>query len=205
MHPFDTNDPWRQADTFDELCELSAQFCEGKITHFNGYGGLDPESDPIAGWLAVLNRHGFLTECSQPGERRLKDGTSQRAYVSGWAKEPLAMRLYCLGLEHGLITLVVPPLEERYVRIPITLDGPHPFSWAGGFGGSNSILGLRDRLSWQALLDLATAWTVEIIDPTWGRAGFLWKAVLEAVEGKPTKYSALCSTGTANEVHEFIF
>lgn len=202
----DMLDPWAEARTFGDLCELGAQFFEGKVDHFNGYGGPEVETIKLAPLLAECNRAGFLTTSSQPGKRRSKYG-AQRAYVQGFAREDLAMRLYCLGLESDLISLAVPVATEdwRYIRLPVTLDGEHPFTWCGAFGGLETLDHYAEQLHPGALIELAGTYEVEIVDPRWGRNSYLWSRLLEAVRGAPSQCSALCSEGTANGVHEFIY
>jgi hypothetical protein len=92
---------WRGAKTFADLCELSAQFCEGKLSKTPDHGGSRcEETARIGGPLAHANRQGFLTTVSQPGEDvplyhggELHGTGQQRAAVEGWAHPDTADQL----------------------------------------------------------------------------------------------------------------
>ncbi len=44
------------------------------------------ETEPLREVLAAINRNGFVTTFSQPGEAIAKKGVGQRAAVEGWAR-----------------------------------------------------------------------------------------------------------------------
>jgi hypothetical protein len=97
---------WQKASSLTELCELSAQFIEGKIKFCPTYcaENVDEESAPLTDHLAALNRAGLLTNCSQPG---MDQGHSkQRAFVTGLASEELAVRIERLSLTTDLYICV---------------------------------------------------------------------------------------------------
>lgn len=79
---------WQQANTFAELCELSARFIEGQIEFHPGWisSQLYEESLPYRGVLASINRGGLLTYMSQPGDAPLSQNYSsgKRAFLSGF-------------------------------------------------------------------------------------------------------------------------
>lgn len=201
-----SREPWREARSFADVCELGAQFCEGRIEHINGYDRLTEDTYGLSELLAECNRAGFFTQDSQQGEKPSRTG-AQRAYVCGYAKEPLAMRLYCMGLESDLVVLVVPAVEgdHRLHHITVTLDGKHPCTWCGAFGGCEDLRLMSEHISRAAALDLMDTYEIQIIDPRWGRSDYLWPRLREAIKGKKSRYSHLCSTGTANGVQEFIY
>lgn len=88
---------WDNAATFDDVAELTAQFCEGKLqrtpTH---YGPRDDETVEIAAPLAHANRQGFLTENSEPGRGAVEHGYVQHAGVFGLAHPETVERLHRL-------------------------------------------------------------------------------------------------------------
>lgn len=175
--------PWENARSFDDLCELTAQFLEGKIDGFT-QTAIDDEADGLAALLAKANRAGFLTDCSQPGETG--QSWKQRAFVSGAAREDLAMRLYCLGLEYDLITFVWPVTDPRYLRlVGCVNENNEPCLWLGASFSLEEYEALHPSVS----DDLATCWSVEILDPSWGRNDYLWPALEAAISGSPNDYS----------------
>jgi len=80
-----TLDPrWAAAVTLEQLGDLVAQWLEGRISSapFNAVEGPpDSETGPLVPVLAQLNRSGFVTEDSQPGE--IDGDWAQRAFVTG--------------------------------------------------------------------------------------------------------------------------
>ena len=85
-----TVDPWLEAASFEELCELGAAFLEGDLGRFPGWlaGEVDEETEPYVPALAAACRGGFLTTSSQPGHpaRREHDTLvfSRRSFVTGF-------------------------------------------------------------------------------------------------------------------------
>src|SRR5690349_4661128 len=92
MGPKRAEQAWRDARSYAEICELTAQFIEGRSGYIPGYGATSPaeETREIAGYVAALNRAGLLTENSQPAQ---SGEFAQRADVSGLALEPVARRI----------------------------------------------------------------------------------------------------------------
>jgi hypothetical protein len=171
---------WQKALSFAELCELSAQFIEGKIKFCPTYcaENVDEETAPLADYLAALNRAGLLTDCSQPG---MDQGHSkQRAFVTGLASEEVAARIERLSLTTDLYICVSRPGESNGCRMPVTIDVFRPYSWAGEAAideenGSFAELHSYERIcSGDALRELNQACYVTIIDLSWGRTDYLW-------------------------------
>ena len=171
---------WREAKTFEELCEINARFIEGDIDFSPIYGAssLDDESKPLVPYLAALNRAGFLTTCSQPGE---DDGHSrQRACVQGLALEETALRIERLSLTSDLYIMTAEPGRYNGCMMPITIDFFRPHSWAGSAslddetGVFNDVLGFEKHCGEGAVRGLREAWEVCVIDLSWGRERYLW-------------------------------
>lgn len=176
------NDFWQNAQTLEALCELNARYIEGEVDFSPTYGGpLDEESGPLIPYLAALNRSGFFTITSQPGE---DDGHSkQRALVDGFASEETAQRIERLSLVSDLYILTSPPGRYNGCTMPITTDLFRPYSWAGAVHLEDetglfleiphiekycgSVQGLRE------------AWYVCVIDLCWGRKDYLWRILTD--------------------------
>ena len=181
---------WNTAQCFEDLCELSAQWCEGKFENSLTYGEPDPETQPLLPLLARVNRFGFYTTFSQPGDGSIESGNAQRAALHGHTSEELARRLYCLGLETELLVLAYPPGYDSDVQIPVTVDGFQPFCWHGMTDGQSEREGYRNQLTKDAYYSLLTSWQVVLIDPVWGRKEYLWSLLEEILGGKESPFSS---------------
>ncbi len=84
---------WRSAQTVADLGALMALWLEGDLRSWPGYMpgcGPDEETAHLVPSLAALNRAGFLTIASQPGEAGVgHDGSwwEQRAAVEGFVSD----------------------------------------------------------------------------------------------------------------------
>lgn len=139
---------WAAAETFEDVCELSAQFCEGKLhstpTHL---GPRMPETVEIAAELANANRHGFLTDGSQPGRTQGQDGYyAQRAAVTGLASAETVERLRRLVEGTPLILNVSELATPRRSITP----------YRGDY--SKAIVVTRDQDATVGFAELAPAW-----------------------------------------------
>lgn len=170
---------WQEVETFEELCELNARFMEGRLRFIPGWFGesLDPESEPLAPYLAAFNRAGFLTVVSQPG---LDEGHSkQRAFVEGFAPEDTALGIKRLSLCSELYVYVARPGESGGCQTAVTIDHLSPYTWAGEatpdeeglFAWMESHAEICNERAMEALRQ---AWFVSVIDLCWGRRGYLW-------------------------------
>jgi hypothetical protein len=169
------------AETWQHLCELGAQWCEGKILNNPGHPDRDPETIGIAGPLAHMNRQGFLTVGSQPGEGRAgQAGHQQKAMVEGWVPA------VTLGKLRDLIRGTRLRMQVHEGRLPrrhdasgsfdmtrhVYPDGTvHVFSDGGVIPGRNSI-GID--YGHEELIDDQDAAYVIVHDPEWGDHSLLW-------------------------------
>ncbi|MDQ3275031.1 MAG: hypothetical protein M3Q39_08390 [Actinomycetota bacterium] len=94
-------DAWYRARSLADLGELTARWLEGGIGSRPGYQprcGPDVETRRLIPTLAALNRGGYLTNSSQPGEAPTVgyDGRlwSQRAAVSGFTDRATLDRIH---------------------------------------------------------------------------------------------------------------
>jgi hypothetical protein len=182
---------WQQARTFDDLCELTARFVEGTLPLHSCYGGesVDSETTELVPILAAFNRAGFMTECSQPAVDLDDEGEGQRAFVSGFALEPIAKRIATLGLYTELLVFIVPPGVQHGYQVPVTLGEFHPYTWCGSSIGYEGIECFEYVCNPTAMSALAQAWQVTVIDLKWGRNDYLWENVTRVLtsEANPEK------------------
>jgi hypothetical protein len=179
--------PWTQARTLADLGELTAQWLEGTIPAEPGYcGGPDPETLPLVPVLAWLNRAGYVTDGSQPGDTG--GSWEQRAAVSGFAAPQTARVVIAAADAAGLIVITDPVTPRRRTRLagrqPVTRIGGRPCTW---FGATLPARHLRDPWTGYGICHrdavdaLCQAWQVTVIDPEWGRDSLLWPVLAAAV------------------------
>ena len=176
---------WKEARTLEGLGELTARWCEGTLRYMPGDDD-EPyeEKGPIREVLASINRSGFVTTTSQPGEP-MDDGSAQRAAVEGYAREDTAKRMAALGLWTDLLVFAFPPGDYAWgYQVPITVEEYRPFTWLGSLQGHVEIESYVEDYSREALSEVARAWKVTIVDPQWGRGPYLWDNVLSTLEGR---------------------
>lgn len=177
---------WASAEGFEDLCELTAQFCEGFLSCAPGHGGpRDEETAEIAAELAHANRAGFLTTNSQPGVDADPEynGYEQRAWVEGFASQDVADQLERLV---GRTRLVIQVRRMRRWRgrqlfgkegETISRDVDHDHT---GIGWMPSIRNVRSGISFggacssDAVREVENSYTVLIYDPKWGAERLLW-------------------------------
>ncbi|MFD8226887.1 DUF6919 domain-containing protein [Streptomyces massasporeus] len=174
---------WRDVRSIDELGGAMAGWLEGRIASQPGCSaGPDEETAPLVPVLARLNRRGFVTTCSQPGETGpAYDGQpwEQRAAVEGWisCRNPLLGPLIRRARGAGLIVTAYGPGRSIGPRRGLTVtrwgDEAHT-----GFGGRPRRFqrhaempgigrGARTELRRHGV-------ALAVIDPVWGRDTRLW-------------------------------
>lgn len=180
--PAEARQRWQDARSFDELCELGAQFVEGRLPYSSGYcaENLDDESASLIGPLARFNRAGFLTTGSQPGCIEIdSDGATwkQRAFVDGYAMPPVAEKLARVSLQSDVIIITVGPGEASTLSIPGSQSDGEPTLWMGTM--SRRCGDDFDEVCTRAVVDIleSQALFVQLFDPRWGRKSYLWKQV----------------------------
>ncbi|MEW5658330.1 hypothetical protein ABGT92_23790 [Streptomyces cinereoruber] len=170
---------WRSARSIADLGQHMADWLEGRIPSWPGYDGPfgQEETDGarhLVPTLTALNRAGFVTTQSQPGE--LGGGYRQRAFVEGVVhdRNPLLGRVLALQ-DQGLT--VVRGWPKR--QIALTEDAGRPFTTIGGWRmRRNDIHSMWRGIGSQALRELKEHGAkVHIIDTEWGRDDRLWPAL----------------------------
>ena len=187
---------WPSARTLCDLGQLTALWLEGDLATVPGYSDRPAaETAPLVPVLAVLNRAGYVTNGSQPGDAgRGFDGGwwEQRAVVEGFAGPRVTRRLTTAARAAGLIVIAhdparLPRWRIRYrSRVAVTREDGQPVTW---FGAHLSRRHLRDAWTGygachrNAVSDVCRAWQVTVIDPQWGRPELLWQVLYGAATG----------------------
>jgi hypothetical protein len=193
---------WLEARSLTELGELTARWLEGGIDDSPWYGtGPDPETTELIPILAKLNRIGFVTDQSQPGEGPSDDGSAQRANVSGFTSWELARWLEGSLGQTDLVINAIPAGEDDVLcTLPITLwpdevkndtdrdDVSSAHTWDGGSYSRGTLVEmfLRDPgevgLCEYMVAVLQNSLHVTLVDPVWGRSDLLWTVLDDAAE-----------------------
>lgn len=171
-----TWDPrWESALTLAEHGELVADWLEGRAEATPFYPAPpDPETVPLVPVLAELNRSGFVTEFSQPGEA---DGDwAQRAAVSGYCEQDVAERVASISVREDLIVVSQPAGLDAPFELPISRTRQH-YTFTI-LCGSRAPEEHWPRAMRAALLD---TWYVSVCDPVWGRNDMLWPMLTAAM------------------------
>lgn len=96
---------WGLAKTFEDFSKLNIEFLEGKHYTTPWHGGpIEDETFTVLNEMKELNRLGFLTASSQPGE--IGNGYTQNAYVEGLVSIDVAKKLAKLSEQHSSIEVV---------------------------------------------------------------------------------------------------
>lgn len=184
---------WKEARTFADLGELTAQWIEGRIDSHPGCI-VDEASDPdeetrhLVPILAACNRRGFVTMDSQPGMAARAWGGGfweQRATVCGLVEDRRLLRdLKRAAGRAGLIVIAHGPGKWDYGadrNLAITKVDGRDCTWAGQkmerFDRAYEWAGV----SRGAIRRITAAWQVIVIDPEWGRDDRLWPALHRVV------------------------
>lgn len=174
---------WRASRSFDELCALGAAFLARRCAHFPGWGAPDPdeETDAILAPLLELHARGFLTVASQPAFEGPRGGRDvrQRAFVAGFARPDLALRLaraerirVRVWFADGTTTGIGPGREEPEA---MTTEDGLARVYAGHSARATELGLFEGEVGDEALRELSAAAYVTAWDPRFGRAEVLWR------------------------------
>ncbi|MEU2075443.1 hypothetical protein [Streptomyces sp. NPDC013489] len=174
---------WRDARTIADLGQNMAGWLEGRIPNRPGYDGPFGQEETngarhLVPTLIALNRAGFVTVDSQPGE--LGGGYRQRANVEGIVHDRSPLLGQLLALQGQGLT-VVRGWPKR--QIVLTEDAGSPFTTIGGWRMRRDSIHANWRgVGRQAIRELREhGATVHIIDTEWGRDDRLWPALAGVV------------------------
>lgn len=162
---------WRKCFNFETACELTAEWLEGRRHYQPGYMAAQPapETGPITQPLADINRRGFMTTESQPGEM-ISDGQGQRAYVTGLCSEETAGLLSAILAGSELVSIWFPPGSGGTGQVCVTIDDHKEVTHLGRSGGSQSRFEEYRHETNESLARMLTdLWELHIFDPVWGR------------------------------------
>ncbi|MFE7580775.1 DUF6919 domain-containing protein [Streptomyces gardneri] len=178
---------WRDACSINDLGRNMAGWLEGRVPAWPGYDGPFGQEETnsarhLVPTLVALNRAGFVTVNSQPGEDAYHDGRHwrQRACVDGVVHDRSPLLRALLRLNRGDITVVRGwPMRQHAMT---ELDG-ESFTTYGGFRlGRNHAAREWRGVGRQALRELREHGAViHLHDTVWGRDNTLWPALMGAV------------------------
>jgi hypothetical protein len=176
---------WSDARSIGDLGGAMAGWLEGRVASWPGCSaGPDEETLPLVPVLARLNRRGYVTTMSQPGDG---GGTwTQRAAVEGWigVTDPLLPRIVRAARTAGLIVSAygsgrsVGPRRglaatRRGTETGITFGGR-----PGGLRAAPELSGVGRGARRELVRDGVF---LAVIDPVWGRDDVLWSVLDQAI------------------------
>ncbi len=198
---------WLATRSLSELGELTASWLEGRIGYLTS--GATPQPDDeiwaLVPALAAVNRAGFVTDSSQPGQPAgaRSPGWIQRAAVTGFCDYDTKNRIAALGLKTDLVALASPPgaefdlsmtaINARLFKMDwvVRMSGAHVCVSSNGERGVSHVGGRLDdayidrvyggEVHPDGVRALHEAWQVAIVDPVWGRNDLLWPRLVEAL------------------------
>ena len=174
---------WFAATTLQDLAEQTARWLEGTSTYLPTYlaPAPDPETEPLVGVLAQMNRLGLMTDSSQPGSP-LENGSGQRAAVTGWCSTQVARKIITGTLGTDLVVMVDGP-GATGTPVVVTISKNIEYTWFGRFADPDEVVAIwGGDLHPKSLAALLDAMTVTVIDPVWGRNDLLWPALVVALQ-----------------------
>lgn len=178
---------WQTARTLADLGEMTARWLLGETPDAISYDGPpDPETALIDTQLAVLNRRGFVTYGSQPGQ--VDEDGRQRAFVEGLCDRDVADRIHDAALPTDLIVLEHGP--RRWGRhdvcaVPISVGADdHVYTVVGDWPTRQLV---RLWMVWGGIPRrtrrvASRAVKITIFDPRWGRNDLLWDTLVNALD-----------------------
>lgn len=171
--------PWKNAQTVADLGHLMADWLEGRVRTWPGYCDTKPaaETRHLIPVLARLNRAGFVTTQSQPGEPPScgYDGRMwrKRAFVEGWISGcRSADRIRGAASGAGFI---VSDSRSACPRVIVTEADGEPMAAFGPMPSHRRMIAYEwPGVGREAARELGAATRLVIIDPEWGRDSTLW-------------------------------
>jgi hypothetical protein len=181
---------WEQPLGLPAVGELTARWLEGKgWSPWQCGSPPDEETDSLIPALAEMNRLGYVTNFSQPGDSDTYG--RQRAAVEGYCAYPQAECLAALTLRTDLVVITHYPgsrfttYEMPITEVPCVRDGVEGWrthtKLAGAAPPDQEWEGIHPR----TVLELEQCYVLAIFDPQWGRNDVLWPAILQALHTDP--------------------
>jgi hypothetical protein len=208
----DDVEAWESAYSLVELGGNTALWLDGVIKSQPGYlprCGPDPETTEITGVLATINRLGFVTDGSQPGEREelvpppadqqrcaaheMADGFfyEQRAAVEGWADDAMTDKLRVLAQDNRFHFIAQKPRliwgwgRDYGLAVPVTrivrpdTEIVRVETCFGAQRSRNEVERAWYPCNPVMIRKILASWSVTIVDDEWGPSERLWKALRE--------------------------
>lgn len=178
---------WASARTFADLGELMARWLEGGIRSRPAYtpgAGPDEETGELIPLLAAVNRAGFLTDNSQPGD----DGPGydgrrwqQRAAVEGFITDHTLLNRVLKKTRRAGLLAVVHHGARRAARNgeTVTWRGDDPHTAFGCYLHRRDVMHAWQGISHDALAELVNARQVALIEPQPGPSTRLWDTLTD--------------------------
>lgn len=181
----DTSDKknWKHAESFDDLCELMAQYINDAITYQPGYLSEKLAEETyeydLTEILISLNNSDFLTLGSQPGMKT--EDWKQRAYVHGFVSPQVISQLREVTISSNVVVddslLPIPTSSRIPISIDLVEDTTH--TWLP-FPAEHILSHLRDDCRDKLIDEIEeNFYSVRIFDAQWGRNDYLWNMLEE--------------------------
>jgi hypothetical protein len=170
---------WARPLDLAELGELTALWLEGVIWGPLYGDGPDEETAALVPALVAMNRNGYVTDFSQPGEK--DSGWWQRAAVTGHCAHRAADRLAAISLESELIVIIEFPSTQQLYELPITQQDGRANTRLAGRGFFAEPDDLWEGCHPETWMLLTNSHFVSVCDPQWGRDDLVWPSVVAAL------------------------
>lgn len=175
---------WRSAASITDLGKAMGDWLEGRTVSRPGYEqgySVDGETSHLVPTLAAVNRAGYLTDSSQPGESGTAyDGRPyrQRAGVTGHiaAGDPLLRSLMDGARSAGITVVAKGPgvsVGSRHGMV-VTEWGGEPYTGFGAVTSRRQTDAIWDGVGRSARQHLLKGVALTLVDPVWGRDTVLW-------------------------------
>lgn len=202
--PAIADDPWANARTLPDLCDLTVQWLRGAVRHQPCYPAPvdvnERDAPGLTNTLIALNRAGFLTEDSRAGFDGVGyDGAHWqcRATVSGFADTAVADRI-THALRDTRFQVIRNPLHRvwrrRFPGVPVTTREGVTVGVSGRQLGARDVADVYQDCHRQAIDAVCAAWRVTVYDPRFGSNG-LWPALRDAIDRDPGRTAFLRRAG----------
>lgn len=178
---------WSDAQSVADLGRLTADWLQGRIHWHPEYGpddGLDDETSGLIPVLAAVNRAGFLTVESQPGDDSYARGSrwEQRAAVGGFVHDRRLLKTLTREAKRaGLEVITYRPGDRCRGRYPVTRQDGKPVSGFGTYVPPIHLENIWEGIGPGAHRQLAAAHQLTIIEPDWGPSDALWRMLAGAI------------------------
>lgn len=190
--------PWKKAQSVADLGHLMADWLEGRIRTSPSCvndGSLDDETRHLVPILAPVNRAGYVTTDSQPGdpESRGRDGHMyrQRAAVSGWVADKRLLNRISASAKQAGIEIIAHRADSGWRDgMDVTRVDGEPYTWFGRTMARREQIAYEwDGVGGRAVRELRRSTYLTLIDPVWGRDDRLWPLLQQAASSRGGRHA----------------